>query len=44
MTYLFTLAKVNATDQRKVNELSNFNFSVHYKLDIENVVADSLSV
>ena len=26
-----------------VNELSNFNFSIHYKPGIENVLADSLS-
>ena len=43
MTYLFTSAKVSATGQRWVNELSNFNFSIHYKPGIENVVADSLS-
>ena len=43
MTYLFTSAKVNATGQRWVNELSNFNFSIHYKPGIEKVVADSLS-
>ena len=43
ITYLFTLAKVNATGQRWVNELSNFNFSIHYKSGIENVVPESLS-
>ena len=43
MTYLFTSAKVSATGQRWVNELSNFNFSIHYKPGIENAVADSLS-
>ena len=43
MTYLFTSAKVNAKGQRWVNELSNFNFSIHYNPGIENVVADSLS-
>ena len=42
MTYLFTSAKVNATGQWWVNELSNFNFSIHYKPGIENI-ADSLS-
>ena len=42
MTYLFTSAKVNATGQRRVNGLSNFNFSIHCKPEIENVVADSL--
>ena len=43
MTYLFKSAKVNATGQGWVNELSNFNFSIHYKPGIENVVADLLS-
>ena len=43
MTYLSTSAKANVTGQRWVNELSNFNFSIHYKLGIENIVADSLS-
>ena len=43
MAYLFTSAKVNATGQRWVNELSNFNCSIHYKPGIEKVVADSLS-
>ena len=42
MSYLFTSAKVNATGQRWVNELSNFNFSIHYKSGIENVVPNSL--
>ena len=28
--------------QRWVNELSNFNFRIHYKTGIENVAADSL--
>ena len=43
ITYLFTSAKVNATGQQCVNELSNFNFSIHYKPRIENLVGDSLS-
>ena len=43
VTYLFTSAKVNGMGQRWVNELSNFNFSIHYKPGIENVVADSFS-
>ena len=43
MTYLVTSAIVNATGQRWVNELSNFNFSIHYKIGIENVAADLLS-
>ena len=43
MIYLFTSAKVNATGQPWVNELSSFSFGIHYKPGIENVVADSLS-
>ena len=43
MTCLFTSSKVNATNQQWVNELSNFNFSIHYKPGTENVAADSLS-
>ena len=43
MTYLLTSVKVNATGQRWINELSNFNFSIHYKPGIEKIVADSLS-
>ena len=43
MNDLFTSVKVSATGQRWVNELSNFNFSIHYKPGTENVVADLLS-
>ena len=43
LTYLKTSCKVNATGQRWINELSNFNFTVHYKPGTQNVVADSLS-
>lgn len=42
MTYLFTSAEVNATGQWRVSGLSNFNFSIHCKPEIENVVADSV--
>ena len=42
MTCLFTSVKFNTTVPRCVNELSNFNFSIHYKTGIENVAADSL--
>ena len=43
LTYLFISAKLNGTGQRWVNELSYFNFSIHYKRGSENVVKDSLS-
>lgn len=43
LTYIKTSCKLNATGQRWVNELSDFNFSIHYKPGIDNVVADFLS-
>ena len=43
MTYLLTSGKVNATGQQWENELSNSNFSIHYKPGIENIVTDLLS-
>ena len=38
-----TLAKLNATGHRWIADLSNFNFSIKYKLGIEYVDADALS-
>ena len=43
ITHLFISAKANATSQGWVVELSNFDFSTHYKLGIENVIGDSFS-
>ena len=43
LTYLSTTAKLNATGQRWVNELSDYHFTIHYKPGNENVVADALS-
>ena len=43
LTYIKTSCKLNATGQRWVNELANFQFSVNYKPGIQNNVADSLS-
>ena len=43
-SYLFRSVKVNVIGQRWVNEVSNFNFSIHYKPGIENVVGYSLSL
>ena len=43
LTYIKTSCKLNATGQRWVNELANFQFSVKYKPGIQNNVADSLS-
>ena len=35
--YIKSSCKVNATGQRGINELTDFNFTVHYKLGVENV-------
>ena len=43
LTYIKTSCKLNATGQRWVNDLSNFNFTIHYKPGIQNIVADALS-
>ena len=43
LAYIKTSCKLNATGQRRVNELANFQFSLNYKPGIQNNVADSLS-
>ena len=43
LTYIKTSCKVNATGQRWINELSDFNFTIHYKPGVQNIVADTLS-
>ena len=43
LTYIKSSCKVNAIGQRWINELTDFNFTVHYKPGVENVVADTLS-
>ena len=43
LTYLKTSCKLNATGQRWINKLANYQFSIHYKTGIENPVADALS-
>ena len=42
-TYIKSSSKINATGQRWISELTNFNFTVCYKLGVGNVVADTLS-
>ena len=42
LTYILSSCKVNVTGQRSINELTDFNFTVHYKPGMENVVADTL--
>ena len=43
LTYIKSSCKVIATGQGWINELTEFNFMLHYKPDVENVVADTLS-
>ena len=43
LVYRKATSKINATGQRWINELGNYNFTIHYKLDLENKVTDSLS-
>ena len=43
LTYLMSTCKVNATGQRWVNELASYNFAIHYKPGVQNIVADTLS-
>ena len=43
LTYVLTTAKLNATGMRWVSELSDYNFSIHYKPGPTNVDCDYLS-
>ena len=43
LTYLLTKAKLDATGQRWVASLTNYNFKLHYKSGKLNVEADALS-
>ena len=44
LTYIKSSCKVNATRQRWINnELTDFNFTVHYKPGVGNVVADAMN-
>ena len=42
LTYVKSICKANATGQRWINELADFNFTINYKPEVENVVADTL--
>ena len=42
LTYLLTMAKLDATSQRWVSSLTNYNFKLHYKNGKLNVEADAL--
>ena len=43
LTYLMENSKVNATTQRWVSELADFNFSIHYRPGVVHKDADCLS-
>lgn len=43
MTYIKTSSELNATGQRWINELANYNFSIHYKRGVDNPVASCLN-
>ena len=42
-TYVLTSAKLDATGQRWIAALANYNFSLHYKSGKTNIEADALS-
>ena len=43
LTYVLTSAKLNAVGMRWVNELADYQFTIHYRRGRENVDADYLS-
>ena len=43
LTYVLTSAKLDATGQRWIAALANYNFSLHYKSGKMNIEADALS-
>ncbi|MCG8045180.1 MAG: Ty3/Gypsy family RNase HI domain-containing protein, partial [Candidatus Thiodiazotropha endolucinida] len=43
LTYILTTAKLDATGQRWVASLSNYNFSIKYRSGLKNADADGLS-
>ena len=43
LTYVLTTAKLDATGQRWISALANYNFSFHYKSGKTNIEADPLS-
>ena len=43
LTYLLTMAKLDVTGQRWMENLANYNFKLHYKGGKLNVEADALS-
>ena len=43
LTYVLTTAKLDATGQRWIASLANYNFNIHYKPGRNNIEADALS-
>ena len=43
LTYMLTTAKLDATGQRWIAALANYNFSLHYKSGKTNIEADALT-
>ena len=43
LTYILTTAKLDATGQRWVASLANYNFKIFYRCGSSNIDADSLS-
>ncbi len=43
LTYVLTTAKLDATGQRSIADLSNYNFTIKYRSGKKNVDADALS-
>ena len=43
LTYILTTAKLDATGQRRVAKLADYNFSLHYRSGKSNIDADALS-
>ena len=43
LTYILTTAKLDATGQRWVASLANYDFTIHYRSGKQNIEADALS-
>ena len=43
LTYVLTTAKLDATGQRWIANLTNYNFKIHYRSGKTNIDADALS-
>ena len=43
LTYVLTTAKLDATGQRWITNLANYNFKIHYRSGKSNIDADALS-